>query len=108
MVDEVLRVHAELLVEEALVDLGDPGEVLHVVLEEPPRDAGADAPDVGDGAVVPDLAPELPLVEVPDVIVHVLGRHVERDLREEEVRSDPRRGADPAFFPDVVHELLGE
>ena len=22
--------------------------------------------------------------------------------------SDARRGADPAFFPDVVHELLGE
>ena len=59
-------------------------------------------------SVVPDLSAELALVEVADVVVHVLRRDVERDLGQKEVRADARRRADPTLALDVGHELARE
>ena len=104
MVDEELRVDAELLVEDGWRHTRNALEVLDPVLEQAVCDAGADVPDVCDGTVVPDGAAEGLLVQKADAVFHVLGRNVERQLAQEEVGADARSGRDVRLCEDLVHQ----
>ena len=53
--------------------------------------------------MVPDQATEALAVEHTDVALLVFGQDVERDLREEEVGADARRGADVRLGADGIH-----
>ena len=72
---------------------------------EPAGDARADAPDVRDGSMRPDEALEALLVELTDVIGHVLGRDVEGDLGQKEVGPHARRGTDAGLAPHELDEV---
>ena len=80
VVDEILGIDAELVVEQVFVECGDPHQVVDAVLFEAGRHAGADAPDIGDGAVGPDLLAEGFVVEHADTAGYVLGSDVECHL----------------------------
>ena len=80
VVDKVLGIDAELVVEQVFVERGDPHQVIDAVLLEAGRHAGADAPDVGDGAVGPDLLAEGFVIEYADTAGYVLGGDIECHL----------------------------
>ena len=80
MVDKILGIDAELVVEQVFVECGDPHQVVDAVFLEAGRHAGADAPDVGDGTVRPDLLAEGFVVEYADAAGNVLGGDVECNL----------------------------
>ena len=108
VVDQVLRVHAELAVQRGLAHLAYAAQVVHRVLRQAPRDARADVPDIGDGPVGLDSALELGLVEKADAVPGVLRRDVERHFRQEQVRPDPCRGAHARLGQHRLHEHDGE
>ena len=83
-------------------------EVIDPEPREPGRRPAADAPDVGDRAMVPDPVAEALFVEHADMVRGVFGGDIERDLAQKEVRPDPRRGADPGFTEHGVHQRLGK
>ena len=78
MVDQILGIHAKLVVEQVFVERCDAHEIIGAVLFETRRHAGTDAPDVGDGAVRPDLLAKGLVVKYPDTAGHVFGGDVER------------------------------
>ena len=80
MVDKVLGIDAELVVEQVLVESGNTHQVVDTVLFESRCHAGADTPDIGDGAVGPDLLAKGFVIELADAAGHVLGGNVERHL----------------------------
>ena len=80
VVDEIFGIDAELIVKQVFVERGDAHQIVDAVLFETGRHAGADAPDVGDGAMGPDLLAKGPVVEYADAAGYVLGGNVERYL----------------------------
>ena len=108
VVDQVLGRHAELAVQKRIVERGHPHQVGRAVFGEARRDARSDAPDVGDGPMPPDLLAKQLLVEVPDAVVDVLRRDIERHLGQEQIGADARGGADAAPREHGVHELARE
>ena len=80
MVDEILGIDAELVVEQVFVERGDAHQVVDAILFESGCHTGADAPDVGDGAMGPDLLAKGLVVEFADATGYVLGGDVERNL----------------------------
>ena len=81
VVYEVLRVDAKGPVEKLLVlDASDAGQVKGPVALQPAGRARPYAPDVREGAVVPDAAPEGLLVKPADAVWLALGQHVQRHL----------------------------
>ena len=108
VVDEVLGVHAELPVEQLGVEPAHAEEVVHAVLLQARRDARPHVPDVGDGAVRPDLLLEGGLVEDADAVGGVLGQDVEGHLCQEEVGAHAGRGADALLVVHGIHEHLGQ
>ena len=80
VVDEIFGVDAELVVEQVLVECGDAHQVVDAVFLETGRHAGADAPDVGDGAMGPDLLAKGLVVEFADATGHVLGGDIKCNL----------------------------
>ena len=80
VVDEIFGIDAEFVVEQVLVECGDAHQVVDAVFLETGRHAGADAPDVGDGAMGPDFLAKGPVVEYADAAGYVLGGNVERYL----------------------------
>ena len=79
-VDEILGIDAELVVKQIFVERGDTHQIVDTVLFESGCHAGADAPDVGDGAMGPDLLAKGLVVEFADATGHVLGGDIERHL----------------------------
>ena len=77
VVDEIFGVDAEFVVEQVFVECGDAHQVVDAVFLETGRHAGADAPDVGDGAMGPDLLAKGLVVEFADATGHVLGGDIE-------------------------------
>ena len=80
VVDEIFGIDAEFVVEQVLVECGDAHQVVDAVFLETGRHAGADAPDVGDGAMGPDLLAKDLVVEYANAAGYVLGGDVERHL----------------------------
>ena len=80
VVDEIFGIDAELVVEQVFVERRDAHQIIDAVLFEPRRHAGADAPDIGDGAVGPDLFAKGLVVEYANAAGYVLGGNVERHL----------------------------
>ena len=80
MVDEILGIDAELVVEQVLVEGGNTHQVVDTVLFESRCHAGADTPDIGDGAVGPNFLAEGFVVEYADTAGYVLGSDVECHL----------------------------
>ena len=78
MVDQVLGIDAELVIEQVLVEGRDAHQVVDAVLFETRRHAGANTPDVGDGAMRPDLLAKGLVVKYPDTAGRVFGGDVER------------------------------
>ena len=108
VVDEVFRVDAKLAVEDALIQGRHSHKVLYMVLCKSRCDTGANAPDIGDGAVPPNGAPELVLVKFPYAIVHVLGGDIQRDFREKQIGAYAGCGVDARTRPHGVHKGFGE
>ena len=77
VVDKIFGIDAEFVVEQVLVERCDPHQVVDTVFLETGRHAGADAPDVGDGAMGPDLLAKGLVVECADATGHMLGSDVE-------------------------------
>lgn len=73
----MLGIDAELVVEQVFVERRDPHQVVDAVFLETGRHAGADAPDVGDGAMGPDLLAKGLVVECADATGHMLGGDIE-------------------------------
>ena len=80
MVDEILGIDAELVVKQVFVERRDAHQIVDAVFLETGRHAGADAPDVGDGAMGPDLLAKGLVVEYADAAGYVLGGNVECHL----------------------------
>ena len=80
MIDKIFGIDAELVVEQVFVKGGDAHQVVDAILFESGCHAGADAPDVGDGAMGPDLLAKGLVVEYADAAGYVLGGNVERYL----------------------------
>ena len=80
MVDEILGIDAELVVKQVFVERRDAHQIVDAVFLETGRHAGADAPDVGDGAMGPDLLAKGLVVEFSDATGHVLGGDIECNL----------------------------
>ena len=80
VVDEIFGIDAEFVVEQVLVECGDAHQVVDAILFESGCHTGADAPDVGDGAVGPDLFAKGFVVEYANAAGYVLGGDVERHL----------------------------
>ena len=80
VVDEIFGVDAELVVKQVFVECRDAHQIVDAVFLETGRHAGADAPDVGDGAMGPDLLAKGLVVEFADATGYVLGGDVERHL----------------------------
>ena len=78
VVDKVLGIDAELVVEQVLVESGNTHQVVDTVLFEPRCHAGTDAPDIGNGAVGPDLLAKGFVIELADAAGHVFGGDIER------------------------------
>ena len=106
VVDEVLGVDPELAIEHLGVEPAHTEQVVHAVFLKTCRNTWADVPDVGDGAVRPDLLLERHLVENADAVGRMLGRDVERDLGKEQVGSDAGSGADVLLSAHGVYEHL--
>ena len=108
VIEQEQPVLAELLHDRFLRQGAYAREVENAAPLESSRDAGADSPDVGDGAVEPNLALPRVVVEHADAVGGVLGAHVERHLRHEEVRADTRRGRDAGALEGRIHKHLRE
>ncbi len=80
MVDEILGIDAEFVVKQVFVERGDAHQIVYPVLFEAGCHAGADAPDIGDGAMGPDLLAKGLVVEYTDAAGYVLSGNVERHL----------------------------
>ena len=80
VVDEIFGIDAELVVEQVLVECGDTHQVVDAILFESCCHAGADAPDIGDGTMGPDLFAKGLVVEYADAAGYVLGGDIERYL----------------------------
>ena len=104
VVEQEQPVLAELLHDRLLRQGAYAREVEDAAPLESSCDAGADSPDVGDGAVEPNLALPRVIVEHADAVGGVLGAHVERHLRHEEVRADARRGGDAGALEGHIHK----
>ena len=104
MVEQEQPVLTELLHDRFLRQGAYAREVEDAVPLESSRDAGADPPDVGDGAVKPNLALPRVVVEYADAVGSMFGAHVERHLRHEEIHPDARRGRDAGALEGCIHE----
>ena len=104
MIEQEQPVLAELLHDRFLWQGAYAREVEDAAPLESPCDTGADPPDVGDGTVEPNLALPRVVVEHADAVGGVLGAHVERHLRHEEVRADARRGCDAGALEGRIHK----
>ena len=80
MVDEILGIDAELVVKQVFIERRGAHQIVDAVFLETGRHAGADAPDVGDGAVRPDFLAERLVVEYADAAGYVLGGDIECNL----------------------------
>ena len=122
VVDQKLRVDAEEAVEELLVvdggggahrTAGDVAHGGHAVLGELARGSAADAPEVREGFVAPQLLAVGALVEDGDADAvfirgNMLGHDVHGDLGEVEVGADAGGGGDAGLREDVEDHLAGE
>ena len=109
MVDEDFRIHAEDVVEP--VPIGVERELAHSVypqIVQASCGAGAHAPEVGDGGVVPERRAIAPFVEDAEEIGAVLRRYVERDLGEEEVGADAAGSRDACLRHDVFADAFSQ
>ena len=104
MIDEILGVDPKLTIEHLLIEPAHAEQVAHTVFFKTSRNARADVPDVGDGAVRPDLLLERRLVENADAVGGMLGRDVERDLGKEQVGPDTGGGADVLLGAHRIYE----
>ena len=77
VVDKIFGIDTKFVVEQVLVECGDAHQVVDAILFESGCHAGADAPDVGDGAVGPDLFAKGFVVEFADAAGYVLGGDIE-------------------------------
>ena len=80
MVDKILGIDAELVVEQVFVERRDAHQIVDAVFFEAGCHAGADAPDIGDGTMGPDLLSKGLVVEYADAAGYVLGGNVESHL----------------------------
>ena len=80
VVEEIFGIDAELIVQQVLVERCDAHQIIDAVFFEAGCHAGADAPDIGDGAVGPDLFANGFVVEYANAAGYVLGGDVERHL----------------------------
>ena len=80
MVDKILGIDAELVVEQVFVERRDAHQIVDAVFFESCCHAGPNAPDVGDGAMGPDLLAKGLVVEFADAAGYVLGGNVECHL----------------------------
>lgn len=108
MIDEVLGVHPELAVEHVRIHLGHALQIEHPVLREPPSNARPDVPNVGDGPMPPDALAKGARIELAHPIRRVLGRDVERHLREEQVGADAHGGRDARLRAHRRAQGVGE
>ena len=88
MVDEVFGVHPEFPIEDLLVERGDSHQVVDAVRFEPVRYARPYAPDVGEGAMRPDVLAESFGIERADSVLLVFGADIEGHLRQKQVGAD--------------------
>ena len=113
MVDEKLRILAEQFIEQLLVLLRAQRNVahrVHTVVREPLRDAAPHAPEIRNGAVTPQLTPELHFVKRRDthavfVRRNVLRDNIHRDLAEEQVGADAGGGGDAGRVQNVEYDF---
>ena len=80
VIDKILGIDAELVVEQVFVERGDTHQIEDAVFFESCCHAGADAPDIGDGAMGPDILAKGLVVEYTDAAGYVFGGNVERYL----------------------------
>ena len=80
VVDKIFGIDAELIVKQVFVERGDTHQIVDAVLFEAGCHAGADAPDIGNGTMRPDLLAKGLVVEYADAAGYVLGGNVERYL----------------------------
>ena len=114
VVDEQLRILAEQAVEQLLILLGAKRDVPHrehAVRLEPAGDAAADAPEVRQRPVWPELPAEFHFIELCDAHAVFIGRNVlchdvHGDLGEEQVRPDAGRRRDAGRFEYVADDRL--
>jgi len=104
VVDQVLGVRTELVIEHIAIHLSDAAQVEHAVARQPPRNARPDVPNVGYGPMAPHLVAKPFLIENADVIGRMLRRHIERDLRQKQIRADSRRSGHARPREHRVHQ----
>ena len=104
VVNEQFRVDAEDPVQKVLRRVGNVPHRIDAVVREPPHGPAADAPEVGEGEVVPEEPPVPHLVQRADEVRGVLRHDVQRDLAQVQVRPDAAGGADAGRVVDVLHD----
>ena len=104
VVDEQFRVDAEDPVQKVLRRVRDVPHGVDAVVREPPHGPAADAPEVGEGEVVPEEPPVPRLVQGADEVRGRLGHDVQRDLAQVQVRPDAAGGPDAGRVVDVLHD----
>ena len=118
VVDEQLGVHPE-QPEQLFLPRAREGNARHIphgghaVLLQPPRDAPAYPPEVGEGAMVPVFLPVAALVQPghPHAVFvrrAVLCLDVHGHLGQIQVRPDARRGGDAGGLQHLPHRLAGK
>ena len=116
MIDEELGGDTEFFVEEIFGFFGAEGDVAHgveTVALEAPSVAFADAPEIGEGTVVPEFLPVGLFIEFGDAGAVLVGFNVfcddvHGDFGEVEVGTDAGGGRDAGFFQDFLEDFGGE
>ena len=104
MVNRVFCVCAELTIQGFGWHLRHPIQVINTVLFQSPCNARPDIPDICYRPMVPQVFPERFRIQVSDMVGHFLGRDVQRNLGQEQVRTNAGGGAYARLSPHRIHQ----
>ena len=104
MVNQVFRICAELTIQRVCWQLRHPIQVIHTIFFQSPCNARPDVPDVCYRPMMPQVFPERFRIQVSDMVGDFLGRDVQRNLGQEQVRTNTGGGAYSRLGPHRIHQ----
>ena len=104
MVNQVFRICAELTIQGFGRQLRHPIQVINTIFFQSPCNARPNVPNVRYWPMMPQVFPERFRIQVSDMVGDFLGRDVQRNLGQEQVRTNAGGGAYARLGPHRIHQ----
>ena len=104
VVDQELRVDAELFIQKPFVAMGDAVKIVNAVFFQSEGYSSPDIPNIRYRTVMPQRPFKRRNIQISDMVGNVLRRYIQSDFRQKKVRSDSRRRADSGSLHNGIHQ----